>query len=251
MLVTCRECASSISTSAAACPRCGAPPNVFLGTVAPCAECGTDYRPAFDACQNCGAPRSVAQPGARQSVDEPVATIDGRLAARARPEPWARWGAKWIDLAIFVLLWSVAFGYLGYDWYGESAEFGFFLFTAVTFPFWDGFIVALSSGSIGRAVFRFSVRVKGHATAPSLGKSVARAWGAWTSGCGLGIPLVNIFTGVASKLDLEKHGQSGWDREVGTEVVHEGSAWWSWLILVAVILLVLSLNVYAQNNYSY
>lgn len=63
MLIACQECNAQISEAAAACPKCGAPPDAFLGAPTSCAECGnTDYRPAYAQCRKCGAPKSVATP---------------------------------------------------------------------------------------------------------------------------------------------------------------------------------------------
>lgn len=60
VLIACQECSATISESASACPKCGAPPRVFLGGSVPCAECGGSFQTAWDSCRNCGAPRSVA-----------------------------------------------------------------------------------------------------------------------------------------------------------------------------------------------
>lgn len=61
MLIACQECNAQISEAAAACPKCGASPDAFLGAPRSCAECGnTDYRPAHPQCRACGAPQLVA-----------------------------------------------------------------------------------------------------------------------------------------------------------------------------------------------
>ena len=60
MIVTCQECNAAISDSAVSCPKCGAPPDAYLGARHNCAECGTDYHPAYPECRSCGAPRDIA-----------------------------------------------------------------------------------------------------------------------------------------------------------------------------------------------
>lgn len=60
MLIACQECSATISETAAACPKCGAPPRVFLGSSVMCAECGSPFHTAWSSCRNCGAPRNVA-----------------------------------------------------------------------------------------------------------------------------------------------------------------------------------------------
>lgn len=75
MLIACQECSATISETAAACPKCGAPPRVFLGSSVTCAECGSPFQTAWSSCRNCGAPRnvatSVASPPAQQSATAP------------------------------------------------------------------------------------------------------------------------------------------------------------------------------------
>lgn len=60
MIVVCQECSASISDAAATCPKCGAPPDAYLGAQHKCIECGANYRPAYSECRACGAPRVIA-----------------------------------------------------------------------------------------------------------------------------------------------------------------------------------------------
>lgn len=84
MLIACQECQAQISEAAAACPKCGASPDAFLGAPTSCAECANaDYRPAHAQCRKCGAPQSVAQ--ARPSKQAPsIFVADALDAADAR-----------------------------------------------------------------------------------------------------------------------------------------------------------------------
>lgn len=254
MLVACQECNANISTSAAICPKCGAPPDVFLGAAAPCRECSAEFRQAFEACKNCGAPRSVAYPEGQPTEGStpnagtsPLAT--GNAQPPPKPEPWSRWGAKWIDTALFAVLFAIVFAAFDFDWYAESAELVFFAFMAVTFPFWDALLVAMSGGSPGRAIFRFRVRSKETASHPTLQAAMSRSWGAWVSGCALGIPVVALFTMLLARSHLEKNGESSWDRNAGTEVMHKGAGFFSWLAFFAVFLGVAALSIYGRGSY--
>lgn len=65
-LITCPSCGASMSSNAAACPKCGASAPVI------CAECGAQVAGNAKSCPNCGSPvvRS-AQPGVpQQSYDQ-------------------------------------------------------------------------------------------------------------------------------------------------------------------------------------
>jgi uncharacterized membrane protein YhaH (DUF805 family) len=65
-----------ISETALACPKCGAPPRVFLGAALACAECGASFHAAWNSCRNCGAPRDVAASVTTGTVHHPA--IDAR-----------------------------------------------------------------------------------------------------------------------------------------------------------------------------
>lgn len=86
MLVECQECSAVISNAASACPKCGAPPRVFLAASFACAECGESFQAAWSSCRYCGAPRdvaaSVATAGARQVGNNARVTQEN---ARAPP----------------------------------------------------------------------------------------------------------------------------------------------------------------------
>lgn len=256
MLVACLECKASISTSAAICPKCGAPPDVFLGAAAPCRECSAEFRQAFDACQNCGAPRSVAFPAGQPTEGNASyagTSLLGKGIAQAqrKPEAWSRWGAKWIDTALFAVLFAIVFAAFDFDWNADSAELVFFIFMAVAFPFWDALLVAMSGGSPGRAIFRFRIRSKETTSHPTLQATISRSWGAWVSGCALGIPIIAIFTMLSARSHLDKNGESSWDRSAGTEVLHEGAGVLSWVVFFAVFLGVAALSIYGRNSYYY
>lgn len=253
MLIDCQECSASISEQAKECPKCGAPPNTFLGAARQCAECGGGYRPAYPSCPNCGAPRDIAArvdvgTGAFPSFGTPITS--GQASGKSlRPEvdyklyPWARWGAKWIDTAIFAIGLAIIMGLGGFDWYSESANIIFAFAFVLSFPFWDAVLIAATGGSPGRAIFRFRVLSRTTERNAAFREAIARSWGAWFYGCGLGIPVVALFTLTMSKSYLEKNGESRWDKEARTYVEHSGPQWWSWGLLIVTIFAMYALSV--------
>ncbi|MGD9967060.1 MAG: RDD family protein [Hyphomonadaceae bacterium] len=256
MLVSCQECSASISASASVCPKCGAPRDVFMGAAAACRECAAEFHPAYQTCQNCGAPKSIAltasaHVGSASHHPELPSILQDRTDAVARAPlyPWARWGAKWIDTAIFAVLLAVALTLLEFDWYSETADALFLFLIVMTFPFWDAVLLSMSGGSPGRAIFRFRVRMAESRGNPNLGSALSRSWGAWFFGCGLGIPLVALVTMLLSRDYLQRYGESRWDDKAKTEVVHDGPRWWSWALFVLAVLGVGVLNVAGQSGY--
>ncbi|MGD9814041.1 MAG: RDD family protein [Hyphomonadaceae bacterium] len=164
--------------------------------------------------------------------------------------PWARWAAKWIDLGVFsALLGAALVIFFQFDWYSDSAEAAFYLILAGAFPFWDGILVAMTGGSPGRAIFRFRIVSKDQAKPPPLGAALGRAWGAWIKGCGLGFPIVSLFTMLSSKDHLERRGLSSWDENSDTLVVHHGPRWWSWFLFFALLAVIVALRVVEYAEY--
>jgi hypothetical protein len=103
-----------------------------------------------------------------------------------------------------------------------------------TYPIVDAFFVSLTGRSFGRAIFRFGIR-KRNGDRPSFGLALSRAWTCLFFGQGLCIGGVCLFTWWASYSNLSQFGASLWDRDAGTEVIHSGPSWWSWLVLVLLL----------------
>lgn len=85
MLVTCVECGNATSDTAAQCPKCASPPELFLGPAAPCAECGQTFHSAYSHCLSCGAPSRIAHPltttdRARPTPEQIAIEVDARTA---------------------------------------------------------------------------------------------------------------------------------------------------------------------------
>lgn len=102
MLIACQECSATISETAAACPKCGAPPRVFLGSSVACAECGSPFYTAWSSCRNCGAPRnvarSVASAASPQSATAPQPTAAPQPANELQPSQQDADGTTALDV---------------------------------------------------------------------------------------------------------------------------------------------------------
>lgn len=151
--------------------------------------------------------------------------------AKVQLFPWARFWAKQVDLLIhtmvftFVVSWaSTVLGFDTRSWVATGV--GLLCVVAgcmLTYPVTDALFVSATGGSPGRAFFRFSVRLRNGKRA-SFKKAFSRAWTCLFFGQSLG-----VLTYWASYTNLLEHGASLWDRDAGTEVVHRGPRWWSWI----------------------
>jgi lipoprotein-releasing system ATP-binding protein len=160
---------------------------------------------------------------------------------KPRLYPWARFWAKQIDLTIHYALAGTVFtflfsalglvlgGHVGVSVLAVAS----WVATVFSFPLVEALLVSNTGGSPGRALFRFSVR-KRNGDKPSFRMAFARAWTCLFFGQGLG--LGSLITYWASYSYLMQHSVSLWDRDVGTEVVHRGPRWWSWIVPVGYVL---------------
>ncbi len=156
------------------------------------------------------------------------------LPAEAKPRlyPWARFWAKQLDFAMhafaLTLVLSAAVASLGVEVARELLKTGagataYIASAILLYPLTDALLVSTTGGSPGRAMFRFSVRQR-NGKRPSFAKAFSRAWTCLFFGQSLG-----VLTYWASYTSLLEYGASLWDRDAGTEVVHRGPKWWSWL----------------------
>lgn len=158
----------------------------------------------------------------KRSVYEPAPDVKPVLY------PWARFWAKVIDISLHVAIVGGLIAAIA-GVFGVSAQTligPIWLVTMLSFPVVDAFWLSATGGSLGRAIFRFSVQTKTGAK-PSFGTALARAWTCLFFG--QGIWLVWPLTYWASYTNLIEHQASLWDRDAGTEVVHNGPQWWSWI----------------------
>jgi lipoprotein-releasing system ATP-binding protein len=154
--------------------------------------------------------------------------------------PWARFWAKQIDInlhlaivggGLMTLLLTIDRVFNGALGLAANAFLLSFLIAVFSYPLFDALFVSNTGGSLGRAIFRFGIR-KRNGERPSYGLALSRAWTCLFFGQGLCLGIVCLMTWWASYSNLSQFGASLWDRDAGTEVVHRGPAWWSWLVLM-------------------
>ncbi|MEQ1706745.1 MAG: RDD family protein [Terricaulis sp.] len=175
------------------------------------------------------------------TVPRSAASTDAGDIQKQRFYPWARFWAKQIDLwlhsavagAALAIIWSSVAAMTGeasglLSWTPVVAYFG----AIFTYPITDALLVSATGGSPGRAVFRFAVRRRNGAK-PPFGLALSRAWTCLFFGQGIGV--ASLFAWWASYSNLLQFNASLWDRDAGTEVIHRGPAWWSWLLLLIFI----------------
>lgn len=136
---------------------------------------------------------------------------------------WSRFWAKYIDLAIFAIVWSVPANSFAADAYtaqaAENTWTMFFWLGLLVYPFWETLFVAASGTSFGRLPFGLRVIDPSTKAKPEFGKALKRTWRCWIWGCGFGIPILSWITMLSSKAYLDTEAVSSWDEIAGTQVV--------------------------------
>ena len=143
--------------------------------------------------------------------------------------PWRRYFARMLDTT---LNGAVGFTILGFGFYAFaplSAEAFFesaaanrivdvFLTTLIAVPI-NAILIGLTGSTLGKVLF--GVKVVDKQLKPiGLMKSFVRELRVWTSGMGLGIPLINLIMLVTSFNHLQKTGVTFWDSRGGLIVLH-------------------------------
>lgn len=198
------------------------------------------------------AARSPAVEGVAQVFGDATATAAPSVQPGEKRYPWARFWAKGIDVTIVNLLLTFIIAFFGGAFFPYSVETVAFvdvvtvlglLATIGAYPFIDALVLSLTGGSPGRALFRFRVIDRTTGAKPTYERALKRSWGMWWWGYAVGVPIGSLIANLLSYNYLKTHGESRWDTNNGTTVVHKGPAAWSWIVLVSVIALFVLLNV--------
>src|SRR5260221_11407509 len=145
--------------------------------------------------------------------------------------PWRRYFARMLDTTLNGV---VGFAILGFGFYAFaplSAEAFFgslsgaanrtldvFLTTLIAVQI-NAILIGLTGSTLGKVLFGVKV-VDKHLKPIGLTKSFVRELRVWTSGMGLGIPLINLIMLVTSFNQLKKNGVTFWDSKGELIVLH-------------------------------
>jgi hypothetical protein len=165
------------------------------------------------------------------------------------PRPWIRYWAKIVDVYVAAIVFGFLLGLIFPELLRQND-----LVLGVLFLFcWtvsEPLVLSSFGSTPGRALLNFKVVGKDDRKIP-LGKLYERSFRVWFAGMGLGIPIVTLITHIMSYNDLEKHKQSAWDRDLGTQVLHGRVSPWRVIVLVVLLLAFFTfvvLGTMAQNG---
>jgi hypothetical protein len=198
-----------------------------------CTSCGAAVPADGKFCGACGravpevsvSPSQEPQPEA--ATPSPVAAGSPWVAPKIQheeggsspPRPWLRFWAKMVDVWLWVILLGVLVGILFPRWSAETNEtvVGLVL-VACAVPI-HAVLLSSFGTTVGKALFNIKVTRKGRRL--SFGQAFGREVRCYARGLGLGLPIVYLFTLIASYGDLKKAGSSSWDRDYDNIITHK------------------------------
>lgn len=204
-----------------------------LGVTMFCTSCGAAVPADGKFCGACGravsevnvSPSQEAWPEA--AIPPPIATDSPWVSPRGHhkesnstpPRPWLRFGAKMVDVWVWVIVLGSLAGILFPRWSAEANEtlFGLILF-ACAVPI-HAALLSWFGTTIGKALFNIKVTKNGQRL--NFGQAFGREVRCYVRGLGLGLPIIYLITMFVSYQDLKKAGSSSWDRDYGNVVTHK------------------------------
>lgn len=277
MLINCDECGGQVSDKADICPHCGANSEIFLGPRLRCTECGASVRSAHKSCSECGAPRrffEVLSGASRKPKPEIPSVVEAYVPldeekngangafnrGRTTSGLWARYCAKQIDAALFllpaVLATQVTVMIAVPNMVDYNGEFsGPWQVYGVITLFYVAIIEAISisafRSTIGKALAGISITAASGGRL-NLWRSVARSIRVVIQGLGLGIPLIALITQIVAFQYVQKNGAAGWDKDANASYLSKpiGSLRWFFLIAFSICGLGLMVALSVAGNMS-
>jgi uncharacterized RDD family membrane protein YckC len=162
-------------------------------------------------------------------VRTPVApTIGNNQWQDTSPHPWRRYLARILDTLIHGSLGFFVIGIVAVI-LGPSGSailkaldninpiVSAVATTLLAIPF-NALLIGLTGGSLGK--WLFGVMVLDRNQPIGFGPALVREGSVWLRGLGLGIPIISLFTLIASFRTLQKAGATSWDASEGYTVTH-------------------------------
>ena len=162
-------------------------------------------------------PPPFATPFAPSPNDVSDTTLSYESPQPGQAHPWIRFFARSIDLSIacyLILAFVIMSG-------GTARTIGVVLYLGIPiiWPFVEALLLASFGTTPGKRSLGVDVETTGGAK-PTYSQALARSFGVWFFGQGLGIPIVSQVTQILAYSKLTAQGETSWDRNNGLRVRH-------------------------------
>jgi uncharacterized RDD family membrane protein YckC len=138
--------------------------------------------------------------------------------ASQKPRPWVRYWAKIMDLSLFAFTFAFLVGFINPDVL-KIPEVPLTLLLLLAYNFVEPILLSSWGTTPGRSFLKVTLR-REDGRKLTYRQGLKRAFSVWLKGLGLGIPIIALFTQIASYNQLTKQGSTSWDREGKYRVSH-------------------------------
>ena len=145
-------------------------------------------------------------------------SVSSAAHAVSQIRPWIRYWARMFDLCLFSLMVGIAIALLAPSILeAPNAVLTFFIMQ--TWVFQESILLSTLGTTPGKWLFAIKLR---DCTGKKLNLSNAlgRSFSVWLKGCGLGIPIITLFTQLGARTTLKKTGATSWDKAGGYVISH-------------------------------
>lgn len=176
---------------------------------------------------------------------------------RVNYHPWRRFMARWIDLMVILLCWTllaVVLLAILLPLYGESVVLQkagqFFSHSLIAYPlmvvlyiFGEAILLSTFGNTPGKKLYR--IRLSAGGVKPAFRVALKRTLMVWSVGMGMLIPVLSLYAFYMARKRLTKTGITLWDAEGGFQVSHRpwGIVYSVWVVLVSAMVYLVLLGI--------
>lgn len=177
--------------------------------------------------------------------------------------PWRRFLARWVDLILIMLGWTLLMALvLGamLPSYSESVAFQksiqFFGHPLIAYPLMAALYILSEAGILsilgntpGKKLYRIRLDYAG-GIKPGFRVALRRTFMVWTVGMGFLAPVVNLYAFYMGHKRLSRTGVTLWDAEGDFQVSHQswGFLYTVWVVVVSALLYLVMLGIAVENS---
>lgn len=161
--------------------------------------------------------------------------------------PWVRFWAKYIDINIFGFCTGFLMGLTFPIYMAESNYLSLGIVSMFLYVFIEPIFISEFGTTFGRWLLKTKV-VTRYGTNNSYMNALKRSFHVWWRGCGLGIPIINLFTFIVNYRILNRENITPWDKSSGYLVKHEKIGVLRIIVATMLILIFVVLTSYGIKN---
>jgi len=170
----------------------------------------------------------------------------GETNAVIQVRPWVRFGARYIDLSLGALCFFILFNSFSLyqyipSYFYDKSDFAYAFLMSICFIsliFLEAFCLSTFGTTPGKWLLREElITINGDKI--TFKKAIKRTIHLWLTGLGLGIPVISLFTILASYSRLKGQGETAWDEKGGFIVRHKRIGYVRGITAIVILIVVI------------